>query len=229
MIEYLTIDRSIIFYMKHLTDDALRVYLCLLDRRKSQSKRKLGMTMIELARIADVTEGRAQRAIDHLEECSMIRIERNEKKPKTFHVIIDQSQVSTGDSYELPPIPMTTENTDEGRIEKLETEITRLTQQLERDTLGTRSSLPQATRGEEQVLTTTVTSQIGRALSEIESYTLGKMVSAFGPERTQKAIRMKTLSRSPIRDAAAMLANKAFGSKAQVKEVPEDRVHYQEL
>lgn len=208
---YLTVRRELIDQLPTLAPDTLKVFLVLIDRTIQQKGIKLGLSLNELARTADIGRVAARSALSWLSQESFITM-----TPKGKNHVITVSNHWIGD---IPcPIPFTYDDTDQSKIGIAEAEIRRIDATYRTGILGESSGLSEILQGEERDIVREIEGRRGYGLSIRESYLMGKAIARYGPARFKSAWRQLQSSKDPIRAAYAVLTNGAKGKPAQQQE-----------
>lgn len=218
--DYICVNRSLIEKLPTLAAETLKVLLVLADRQNQPTK--VGLSLNELARTADVGRIAARTALSFLAQEGYLTI-----TPKGKHHVIILAAAWVGGSI---PIPFTYDDTDDTKISTLETEVRRLSRQYQRERLGESSGLSEILQGEERDLIQEIEGRRGYGISTRESWLLGKAVARYGPARVKSTWRQLQSSKDPIRAAYAMLVKGAKGKPAQQQESqPFQKVKYRDV
>jgi hypothetical protein len=218
--DYICIHRSLIDNLPTLAAETLKVLLVLVDRQNQATK--VGLSLNELARTADVGRIAARAALSFLAQEGYLTITPKGKR----HVIVLAS-AWTADSVS---IPFTYDDTDDSKISTLEGEVRRLAAQYQRERLGESSGLVEILRGEERDLVQEIENRRGYGISTRESFLLGKAIARYGPARVKSTWRQLQSSTDPIRAAYAMLVKGAKGKPAQqIESQPFQKVKYRDV
>lgn len=229
-IDYISIRRDFVDVLPFLPESAIKVFLVLVARNEAQKTLKVGLTLQELVRTADVGRHEAQRALDVLS----MAMNLSDKVPTTAMPFIQilpkgKAHILAINEYwigEKPTIiPFSFKDTDQTRIETIEREMRRLELGKVRHT---ESGLVEVTRGEEQMLLREI-EQRGSAIDVNEAYLLGKAISRFGPDRVKSTWRKMQHNKNAIRGVYAALMKGVQGKAAKkVDSEPFQQVHYKE-
>lgn len=223
-IDYISIKRDVIDVLPRMPSEAIKVLLVLLAREQAQKTLKLGMTLPELMRTADLGKTACMRGIEYLKEPDLdppfIFV-----KPKGVNFTINLNTYWTGE--EGTPIPFTFKDTDSTRIETVEKELRRVELRQKKKT---ESGLVEILNGEERDVIREIEKAQGVALDTLDGYFLGKAIRAYGPERVRTTFRQMSRQKNPIRATIAVLTKGAKGQGAkQVESEPFQRVTYKNL
>jgi len=220
--EYVSIKREMIDTLSLMPDEALRVLFVLLERNESQKGIKLGLSLNELARRADVGTGAAQRALSWLaapigkDDLPISDLPYIILTPKGKNYVITIHDYWIGEKG--TPIPFTTANTDDTKLARVEGELQRLVADQSRALHGEGSGLVEVLRGEERDLIQEIEGRRGYGLSVREAYLTGKAVSRYGPDRFKSSWRQLQRAKDPIRAAYGALMKGAKGTGAKIVE-----------
>lgn len=198
-------------------DHAAVVYLALVDRADRQALLKTGLTINELCRRVQLHSSRVNTALLYLQGEGLICI----NKEKKYIEVVEEDKRTR--------VPFTFTDTDERKLTLLEAEVTRLTNENKRAILNIESGIRQTTREQERELIVELESTFGHGLQPVDAYWIGRMVSAFGPERVKAEFRRMKLAKNPIKALVASLSNKSRGQAAKQRDVEEKKVYYREL
>lgn len=211
--EYIELRRDFIEKLKTMPGDALKVYFYLVARQKTQKGLKIGLSLPELARSIDVGTESTKFFLWWLAEQQLIVI-----TPKGTNHVIEVHPYYPGEPATL--IPFTYKNTDETKLLKAEQEIARLQLRATRDILGRESGVANACKGDERDVVMEIERDLGRGLSREEAYTLGRCMSAFGPDRVKSTWRRKAATaKNPLPALSAMMWNETTGKPAKPREI----------
>jgi hypothetical protein len=214
--EFIRVRRELVEALPYFTPEAMKVYFCLLARDEQQKRLKIGLTLNELARAADVGTAACRRVLEWLS------IPTNDLAPfikltkKTKHSIITLESYWT--DAEPTPIPFTYDDTDATKLAIVEKQMRLLDVQYARDVVKVRSGLADVLKGEERDLILEIEQRSGRAITQREALLLGKCFARYGVERTKQSWRQKQSAKDPIRATMGALFNGEKGVGAQVKE-----------
>jgi hypothetical protein len=224
--EYLNIRREFIDVLQFMSHDALKVFLCLIDRNNQQKDIKVGLSVNELARQADVSVHACRRALAWLESPNINDKDIMWASSPFIHVKTKgKHHVITVDNYYIGEdpthIPFTYDDTDATKIAVAEKEVRRLQVELKREMLGQRSGLAEVLQGEERDAIIEIEQRQGIGLSRREAYFVGKAMAKFGPERVKSTFRRMQQQKNPIRAMYASLSKGIAGKGAEEK--PQER------
>ena len=222
MTDCLRLNRSQLSALYDCHTHALSVYVQLLERAAAQPKLKTGLTLNELTRATRLSPNQIRRTLISLHDEGFIRLTVKDEKKRTYVIEVIELDKTT-------QIPYTDRDTDQTKLALLEEEIRRLTREVERAKLGLSSGLDSATRGEERDLILEIEGVFGRGLDPVDAYWLGRVVSAYGPERVKQEFRRMKLAKNPIRAVVGALNKGSRGKAAEQRTVEVERVTYREL
>lgn len=209
---YLDIKRSFVPLLETLSSEAVVVFLVLQDRAKGQADIKVGLSLNELARRSNLSATTAAKSLQELISLDIISYEE-----KTKHDVITLSELYI--SEPLNSIPFTKKNTDETKIQTSERAMSDMQKRLAIKRSKESTLIASVLQGEERAAVGQIEYGLGRAMSEEEAYFLGKLVSAFGPERVLSTWKSSAhRAKSPLRALSAMLWNGAKGSAAKQRD-----------
>ena len=184
--------------LQTLSKEAFAVYL-VLKARVDEKPKKMGMTLMEVSRLANVGVNAANDALDELERKGLIRNE--------------SSKIFVGDS--ALHIPFTKANTDSERLRKVEVECQRLRTLLA--SYQKSSGIGQIASEYDRETIRKIEELFGRGLTSDEAYILGGLIEKFGPGRTLQAVSNNITTNNPMRAASGFLRAGAMG-KGKKKE-----------
>lgn len=214
--EFIRVRREIVEALPYFTPEAMKVYFCLLNRDEQQKRLKIGLTLNELVRAADVGEDACDRALKWLQQPTEELTPFITLTKKSKHSIITLQSYWT--DAEPTPIPFTYDNTDTTKLATVEKQMRLLDVQYARDVVKVRSGLADVLKGEERDLILEIEQRSGRAITQREALLLGKCFARYGVERTKQSWRQKQSAKDPIRATMGALFNGEKGVGAQVKE-----------
>ena len=222
MNDYITLNREFITErMDSFDGDTLKVYLSLIERAKQEIR--LGLTIYELARLANVGTKTAKRAIEFLNAEGYIHL----VEQKTYFKL-DVNEYWVGEKTKT--ISFTYKNTDEDRLKNAERELYHLTQSYKRDILKERSGVTTFLKGDEQNVVAEIERDLGRGFTHGESYYLGRLISSYGPDRVKDVWRKQAATaKNPVRALYALLTAGQRGVKREQKEHIDTDVKYPPL
>lgn len=226
--EFIEINRDIISAMDAMPGSALKVYLVLVDRAKAQKSLRVGLSIGELARSAGLGASETLSALSWLTHPSRYNAKmvtealksfiEMEEKPTSHRFDITLSSFYLSDS--LTMIPFTTKNTDETKIKTLEAELQRVALNQTRQSIGETSGIASILKGDDRNVIFEIETDLGRGLSTIDAYFVGKLISAFGPARVSTIWKTKAIrAKDPIKTLSSVLWNGAAGKPAKEREV----------
>lgn len=222
MNDFLTINRE--FVTERLDDfdgDTLKIYLALIERAKQELK--VGLTLSELARIANVGTKTAKRAMEFLVAEGYVNLVEHSN-----HYKLDINEYWIGEKTKT--LSFSYKNTDEERLRIAEKEIYRLTQSYKRDILKERSGVTTFLRGDAQAVVAEIERDLGRGLEHGESYYLGYLISSYGAGRVKDVWRKQAATaKSPVRALYAILVKGGRGTPNPQKEYIDTDVKYPPL
>jgi hypothetical protein len=210
MSEYISLDRTIVARIVALPSDAVKVYLALLERNEAQKLLKVGLTLNELARSCDLGPTQTKRTLLLLVDEDLVTINIDDKK----------MTILVKDANEPKLIPFSMKNTDETKIATIEAEMRRLEKEYAASVLKRSSNIANVFKGDEAAIIQEIEGDLGRGISQIESYLLGKSMAGFGPERVKAVWRKSAMmAKNPMRTLYAMLWRNSAGMPTVQKEV----------
>lgn len=217
---YLDVNREFIPLVSTLSNSAVAVYLVLLDRAKGQVDLKVGLSLAELARRANLSSNAAKSALDELISSDVISYEK-----KTKHDIILLNVIFIAEA--LNPIPFTQKNTDENKIVTVERELAALQRRMTERRTQEKTNIAVTLEGEEREVIGQIEHDLGRAMTHTEAYYLGKLMSAFGPPRVSEVWKSSAKqAKTPLKALSAMLWNGARGKAAKQRETITEEINY---
>lgn len=220
--DYLTLNREFVTErLETLDGDTLKIYLVLIERAKQELK--MGLTIQELARLANVGTITAKRAIEFLASEGYINLVAHSDYFK-----LDINEYWVGEKTKT--FSFSYKNTDENRLKVAERELYRLTQNYKRDILKERSGVTTFLKGDEQAVVAEIERDLGRGFTHGESYYLGRLISSYGPERVKDVWRRQAATaKNPMRALYALLTAGQRGTKREQREYVDTDVKYPTL
>jgi hypothetical protein len=224
--------------LPYMPSDALRVLLVLMDRHRLQLTTKVGLSITELARTADLGVESTARALLWLSDPNANNHPDRKTQPTIEHFIVLTKRSNRYDIQVSPfwlgrdakPIPFTYDNTDQTKIATIEKELRRIATDTQRGQVKSSSGLTSILKGEERLIVDEIERDLGRGLSPFEIWAVSEIVEGYGPERTKMLWRGKAhLSENPIRTIYALYQNAKFGKSNKKVERGLDEVVYREL
>ena len=191
--------------LQDLSKEAFAVYL-VLKARVDEKPKKMGMTLMEISRLANVGVSSAEMCLQELNGKGLIVVENN------------KITLNGHDSH----IPFTKQNTDSERLKKLELECQRLREVLANYQKS--SGLAQIADEFDRSVIRKIEGLYGRGLNSDEAYLLGRCLEGYGPNRTLSAVQNSIMTNNPLRAAYGMLRGGAVGKKMNRGEIPEPKV-----
>ena len=219
---------ALIQVMNRMPAHALSVFLFL--EHRSLLDTKIGLSQQELSRATGYSVGRVREALGWLEnpvtsDAMLVEVPTlapfvSVVKYSSAHKIIVREPYLSPERW----VRFTFEDTDDRRIANLEKELRRLAGKTRQT-----SRLALALQGKPQQLIAQMESDLGRALTNEESYLLGSIVFAYGADRVKMAWNKYAADlNNPIRDIYAMFMKKRFGNQPEHKD-KEVEVEYQKV
>lgn len=201
--DYVCVKREF-FIENTLNAETFKVFMFLAARQQMQKGVKLGLSVSELARLCDLGTTTVKQALKTLVTDGLIVMQ---EKGKNF--IITLNSYYTDESI---PIPFTYQNTDENKLQTVETELRRLQLQQTHDKLGRESGIAAKLSDDKRDVVTTIERDLGRALTTEEAFIIGQLLGGFDPTRVKVTWQRKAATaKNPIRALHAMMWNGVAG------------------
>lgn len=221
---------ALIQVMNKMPPHALSVFLFL--EHRSRLDTKIGVTQQEVSRATGYSVDRVREALGWLERPPPITMAALKVAPELppFVAVTAFSKahkITLLEPYVVPErwVRFTFEDTDSRRIGVLENELRRLATKSRQT-----SRLALAIQGKPQQVIAQMEGDLGRPLTNEESYLLGAMIGQFGPERVKQAWNRHAADMDdPMRGLYAMFMNKYFGKRAEPSPEKDTEVAYQKI
>ena len=121
----------------------------------------------------------------------------------------------------------------DAQLEAIRQEALVLANAIENQQSGKESGLADVLEGDSRdVVTYAERVILGRAVTLIEAFLLGRMLQGYNPQRVKAALDKKRKSKDPIRHAYGLIMNAAMGRSAPQVDVsipPPNSVNYRDL